>query len=117
MNTQNGFPAGLETIRNNFLDRLEETYPTLARFAIEALEAKDVAQSKSSLHEAEAILHRIAGTAGSLGFENLGDHARECEVAARAYQANTPDVDGAAPLAEVREIRAFLINCDGVLGR
>lgn len=46
-----------------------------------------------SLDEAQFVAHRIAGVGKTLGFADLGDHARQAEAAITAYKIeSTPDL-------------------------
>ncbi len=71
--------SGLDRIRTRFLHLLKERQANVAQHAMLAWESDDAATKRSNFQEAQMTLHQIAGTAGSLGFGDLGQTARECE--------------------------------------
>ncbi|ASM74796.1 MULTISPECIES: Hpt domain-containing protein [Roseobacteraceae] len=71
--------SGLEKIRSRFLDLLEARRQSIAHHAVQAYDGITVEDVNDNLAAARDILHQIAGTAGSLGFEELGASARFCE--------------------------------------
>ncbi len=70
---------GIERIRARFLDLLEERRTVIASAALAAWDSNDPAVASQKLQVAQATLHQIAGSAGSLGFAALGQAARDCE--------------------------------------
>ena len=72
---------GIERIRARFLEMLEQRQRALAEHALAAWEGTSLQEINDNLTEARRILHQIAGTAGSLGFDDLGTIARDNEVA------------------------------------
>lgn len=76
MTVENTLLPGLERIRLRFLDMLVERLSDLERLCREM--AKDDPQS-NALRELQSIMHKIAGSAGTLGLQDLGDTARICE--------------------------------------
>jgi len=72
---------GIERIRARFLEMLEQRQRALAEHALAAWEGTSLQDINDNLTEARRILHQIAGTAGSLGFDDLGAIARDNEVA------------------------------------
>lgn len=62
---------GLERIRARFLEMLDERLTEMERLS------KD--PSRESLLASQLILHKIAGSAGTLGLADLGERARICE--------------------------------------
>lgn len=72
---------GIERIRARFLEMLEQRQRALAEHALAAWEGTSLQDINDNLTEARRILHQIAGTAGSLGFDDLGTIARDNEVA------------------------------------
>ncbi|WP_448329319.1 Hpt domain-containing protein [Sulfitobacter sp. M13] len=72
---------GIERIRARFLEMLEQRQRALAEHALAAWEGTYLQDINDNLTEARRILHQIAGTAGSLGFDDLGTIARDNEVA------------------------------------
>lgn len=57
----------------------------LAEHALAAWEGSTLQEINDNLAEARTILHQIAGTAGSLGFDDLGTVARDNELAIDAH--------------------------------
>lgn len=76
---------GLERIRAHFLERLATSYQELSTCVIDALNTANPDSAGRSLTKASTILHKISGSAGSLGFEELGDAARRCEASVLGY--------------------------------
>jgi len=76
---------GIERIRARFLDMLEQRQRALAEHALAAWEGSTLQVINDNLAEARTILHQIAGTAGSLGFDDLGTVARDNELAIDAH--------------------------------
>ena len=72
---------GIERIRARFLEMLEQRQRALAEHALAAWEGTSLQDINDNLTEARRILHQIAGTAGSLGFDDLGTIARDNEGA------------------------------------
>ncbi|UWR21933.1 Hpt domain-containing protein [Sulfitobacter sp. S190] len=71
---------GLDRIRARFVDMLDERQSTIAQHALNAWDGETVEQINGNLEAAKGILHQIAGTAGTVGFQDLGQSAHECEV-------------------------------------
>lgn len=76
---------GIERIKLRFLDLLEERQSKIAHHALAAWKSTDSKETRENLEMAQATLHQIAGTAGSLGFGPLGQTAHDCEVAIIAH--------------------------------
>lgn len=72
---------GLDRIRARFLSMLAERQIHIAHHALAAWESDTAEAQRVNLQEAQHVLHQIAGSAGSLGFDALGQAARECEGA------------------------------------
>ena len=82
----NGIATALQPIRARFLRLLQDHQIAIQsdlEFAIASPE-----QANQALTRIAAVLHKIAGTAGTLGFGKLGDHAREVE-----YQITEADLE------------------------
>ncbi len=71
---------GIERIRTRFLELLRERQVSIAEHALTAWESDELEKINGSLASARTLLHQIAGTAGSLGFEELGQEARTVET-------------------------------------
>ena len=63
---------GLDRVRNRFLEMLVPRQEQIAAHAVAAWDGETVEEITGNLASAQAILHQIAGTAGSLGFVDLG---------------------------------------------
>lgn len=74
-----GSLPGIETVRTRFLALLKERQGTIAHHAVTAWNSTDPKEVRNNLESAQNILHKISGTAGSLGFAPLGCAARDCE--------------------------------------
>ncbi|WP_372991529.1 phosphorelay protein [Sulfitobacter sp.] len=83
---------GIERIRNRFLEMLKDRQYAIAEHALIAWESDELDEINSNLDNARTVLHQIAGTAGSLGFKDLGTQARACEIEIDAH-LNGPDAD------------------------
>ena len=74
---------GIERIRKRFVEMLDERQTLIATHGLAAWDGTTVDEIKGNLASAQAILHQIAGSAGSLGFEELGRLARQGQAAER----------------------------------
>jgi chemotaxis protein histidine kinase CheA len=70
---------GLEKIKIRFLALLNERQSEIAFHVLAAWESRDANEASHHLEAAQSTLHQISGSAGSLGFDALGDAARRCE--------------------------------------
>ncbi|MCB1342107.1 MAG: Hpt domain-containing protein [Pseudooceanicola sp.] len=73
---------GLERIRARFLDMLVERLGDIDRLCDPELSGLG---PREALEQVQAILHKIAGTAGTLGMTQLGDTARNGENTIISY--------------------------------
>ena len=71
---------GLERIRARFLDMLSDRQALIAQHTLDAWNGKTSSEINDNLAAAQAILHQIAGSAGSIAFGDLGTSARVCET-------------------------------------
>ncbi|SFB79516.1 diguanylate cyclase (GGDEF) domain-containing protein [Marinospirillum celere] len=80
----------LEALKESYLSRLESNLNHLELLAGRLLEK---AQSDEYLEELHSTLHSISGSAGSFGFNQVGQQARRFEQATAKIlnQANAPD--------------------------
>lgn len=72
MTAQAALIPGLERIRARFLDMLVDRLTEIETLCEEP--------STDSLRQSQQILHKIAGSAGTLGLQDLGETARVCET-------------------------------------
>jgi diguanylate cyclase (GGDEF)-like protein len=84
----NGVPQALQQhlqqLGQQFSERLSQELPQLAQLAGRLLEADD-AERKRLLQNLRHQLHRLAGSAGTFGFSQLGQQARELEQHAERW--------------------------------
>ena len=104
--------AGLSRVRVRFLEMLSGRLQRLDELhaAIRAGE-----NLMASLTEAGEIAHKLAGTAGTLGFKSLGDIAIEVDVLSQesAKAGRAPDTLFEAKLTSLRdECRAAIADSD-----
>tara|TARA_R110002020_G_scaffold96067_2_gene230361 strand:- start:213 stop:581 length:369 start_codon:yes stop_codon:yes gene_type:complete len=102
---------GLEAIQARFITLLQDRYIQIAQHALDAWEAVSPAEARSNLAGAQAILHQIAGTAGSLGFAELGHKARACEVAIIGHLEKPDTESGDCPDELITQIDTFVYDC------
>lgn len=69
--------TSLQAIRDRFLRLLEERQDEIHRNIEVAVRTPN--KARDALACIEAVLHKIAGTAGTLGFHELGQQARDVE--------------------------------------
>ena len=82
---------GIGRIRARFLDMLPDRLNELEEFFTEMQEDS---LDMEALDQSQGILHKIAGTAGTLGLQELGDMARTCENNIVGLMKNgTPDLE------------------------
>lgn len=74
--------AVLHKVRENFLRLLTER-----TLVVEAVLAKRSLESRD-LEQVLFVVHKVAGTASTLGFSHLGEAARACEESLRGDQAS-----------------------------
>lgn len=107
---------GIDRIRSRFLEMLRDRQAAIAEHALIAWEGETVEVINGNLTSARTILHQIAGTAGSLGFDALGTEARACEVKIDEH-LNGPDADLAlCPADLVFAMDSFVQTCDELFG-
>jgi chemotaxis protein histidine kinase CheA len=91
---QSQFSSGLEPIRERFVNLLASRNEEILNQLDVALEQP--AQATKALLIVEAVLHKVAGTAGTLGFDDLGERALSVEykvmVARGSSAVNCGDV-------------------------
>jgi HPt (histidine-containing phosphotransfer) domain-containing protein len=106
---------GLDRVRGRFLTMLEDRQERIAQHALMAWEGETLEQINGNLASAQAILHQIAGTAGSLGFAELGQSARASETEIIAHLEG-PDADLAiCPGELIYHIDIFVADCRDLL--
>ncbi|WP_298860878.1 Hpt domain-containing protein [uncultured Sulfitobacter sp.] len=105
---------GLDRIRLRFLDLLEHRKVNIARHALAAWDGETAEEINANLEAARSILHQIAGTAGTVGYEALGITAQHCEAQIIAH-IEGPYADLAVCPGEIIWfIDTFVEACDGL---
>ncbi|MEP5173949.1 Hpt domain-containing protein [Sulfitobacter dubius] len=102
---------GIERIRKRFVEMLAERQTQIASHGLAAWDATTVEEIKGNLASAQAILHQIAGSAGSLGFEELGRMARKCETQIVDHLAGPSANRADCPIEIISELDGFVAQC------
>lgn len=79
MNRPMNMSNGLSRVRHQFLKNLTERRNMILQHTLAAVETSDPTKAGADLAAVKDILHKIAGTGGSLGFGQLGTEARRLE--------------------------------------
>lgn len=107
--------AGLAQVRDRFVDLLQERQTEIATHALGAWDGETAEVINSNLAAAQVNLHRIAGTAGSLGFPELGETAAKCETDIIAHLEGPMSEVPICPKSLVVSFGSFLAQCEDVL--
>jgi HPt (histidine-containing phosphotransfer) domain-containing protein len=106
---------GIDRVRGRFLDMLEQRQSAIAAHALAAWDGSSLEDINGNLAAAQAVLHQIAGSAGSLGFPDLGKAARHCETEIIAHLEG-PDADLAiCPGELIYHLDRFVSDCRAVI--
>lgn len=101
---------GIERIRQRFLEMLEDRLDSLEDAMVEF---EFPGTGRASLSRAQMVLHKISGSAGTLGFERLGDSARHCEDGIISHlKSGHPTLD-----TLYRDIGDFATQAENLLDR
>ena len=79
-NTDDELQRMLQALSAQFLERLETELPELADHAAQLAQVSDAPRQKRILQSLQAQLHKLAGAAGTFGYAQLGEQARELEL-------------------------------------
>lgn len=71
---------GLDRIRVRFIELLNTRKADIAQYALAAWDAETAIEINANLEGARSILHQISGTAGTVGYPELGLTAQQCEA-------------------------------------
>lgn len=105
---------GMDRIRTRFVDLLADRKSSIALHALAAWDGESVAVINENLEQARCILHQIAGTAGTVGFPDLGTTALQCEAQIIAHLEG-PYADLAiCPGEIIWRIDTFVEACDAL---
>lgn len=66
----------LQALTDRFAERLQQELPTLAQLAEQLLQTREHEQRRERMLDIRERLHRLAGSAGTFGFDTLGQQAR-----------------------------------------
>ncbi len=106
---------GIEAIQTRFVTMLQDRQAAIARHALNAWDGETLDQINDNLAAAQATLHQIAGSAGSLGFATLGMSARSCEAEIIAHLEG-PDADLAICPGELMyHLDKFVSDCRALI--
>lgn len=72
--------AGLDRIRLRFIELLATRKADIAQYALAAWDGESAEDINANLEGARGILHQISGTAGTVGYPELGQIAQQCEA-------------------------------------
>jgi len=103
---------GLDHIRGRFVELLQGRKMTIAQHALAAWDAETAEDINANLEDARAILHQIAGTAGTVGFPELGEDAYYCETQIIAHLEGAYSDLAICPGGIIWSIDAFIASCD-----
>ncbi|MEP1765673.1 MAG: Hpt domain-containing protein [Sulfitobacter sp.] len=103
---------GLEHIRNRFIELLQDRKTSIAQHALAAWDAETAVSINSNLESARCILHQIAGTAGTVGFPELGETAHQCEAQIIAHLEGSYADLAVCPGGIIWFIDTFVEACD-----
>ena len=106
---------GIERIRTRFLEMLRDRQIAIAEYAIIAWESYELDEINGSLESARTLLHQIAGTAGSLGFEDLGHEARNVETEIDAHLSGADADLAICPGALIFHMDNFVQLCQSLI--
>lgn len=106
---------GIDRVRNRFLTMLCERQVKIAGHSVAAWEGETLEEVNDNLAAAQAVLHQIAGTAGSLGFADLGEEARSCENAIITHLKGSDAELAVCPTALIHDLDGFVSSCEVLL--
>lgn len=108
---------GIDRVRSRFLDMLEQRQSAIAAHALAAWDGQSLEDINENLASAQAVLHQISGSAGSLGWAELGKAARTCEMEIIAHLEG-PDADLAiCPGELIYHLDRFVTDCRDVIAQ
>ncbi|MFT6676359.1 MAG: HPt (histidine-containing phosphotransfer) domain-containing protein [Sulfitobacter sp.] len=105
---------GMEKVRARFIDLLNDRREHIAHHAVAAWDSATPEDRKGNLSAAQATLHQIAGTAGSLGFAPLGDAARACEIRIISHLEESNGAPQHCPNDLIIQLDQFVEQCHGI---
>jgi len=112
MSAQTAQMPGLDRIRTRFVELLQSRKTSIALHALGAWDGKTAKEISTNLEQARAILHQIAGTAGTVGYPLLGEAAQQCEIQIIAYLEGPHAGLANCPPEIIGRINAFVEACN-----
>lgn len=76
---------GLDRVRCRFLEKLNEREQRLSKAIATSRTSFSRRERAAALDECQQILHKLAGTAGTIGLHDIGEGAQYCEDAIRKF--------------------------------
>ena len=110
------FP-GLEALRSQFASSLDTRISDIDRHRRAASTASSASERCRALESACSVLHQIAGTAGVLGFDAVGQAARACENALIAYLDGPDAASATCPTVTLQDLERFVLETRETLPR
>jgi hypothetical protein len=108
---------GLDRIRLRFVELLNTRKGDIAQFALAAWDGETADDINRNLESARSILHQIAGTAGTVGYPDLGATAQQCEAQIIAHLEGDYADLAICPGEIIWFIDTFVEACTGVTNR
>ncbi len=106
---------GFAALRTKFMSILEERQAQIAAHTMDAWNAETPAAKAESLASARAILHKVAGTAGTFGLRDVGAAAFACERMIDTHLDDPDSDDLSCPPEILIEIDDFVSCCEPYL--
>jgi hypothetical protein len=104
----------LDRVRLRFLGLLGVRASEIAHHALAAWDGESVDDINTNLVSARGILHKIAGTAGTVGYRELGITAQHCEAQITAHLEGDYADLAVCPGEIIWFIDTFVEACDAV---
>lgn len=106
---------GLDRIKTRFITMLEERQGEIAHHAFGAWDGTEPNEVRDHLEAARDILHKIAGSAGSLGFGPLGQAASDCEKEINVHLESANGNTSTFPITIMERMDTFVSMCQALL--
>jgi hypothetical protein len=106
---------GLDRTRTRFLGTLDNSVAAIAGHAVGAWESNALDDINGNLGSARGMLDQIAGSAGSLGFDDLCAHARTVEKAIADHLGGTDADLAICPGGLIFHLDHFVQNCQALI--
>ena len=102
---------GLDRIRIRFIELLGTRKIDIAQYALAAWDGKNAEEINTNLEAAGGVLHQIAGTAGTVGYPELGTTAEQCEAQIIAHLEGPYADLAVCPDEIIASIDSFVAGC------